>query len=741
MKNTVLFVALLLAFSNLYAAADTVKVPLDRQYFHDRILQEQKLCDKADGKLDGSLHASSNEEINLQLSDVLYRKVNDLKDWVETNPELPSKNDKVRYLRYIENLVKYFRISWKSRGINPLEFPALLSSFEGIMKAQVKGNSMLPFLRASSYEMAKINSDVFFDSKELGEAQNIVYLKYCSLHPDKILATIRPFVNEPFADSLILLACQRDPVQFYSYAQSVKSPEGKLIHRNTNPMVLAVAKLSQTPNALFYFPFLDDILSGKKSVDSIQKFVGDGEKGYDSVGYFRLLVKTETEYFKRTLPPLRDTPIAMFGANGLREVLKNKALQHFITPINLLHNENNLNVRMRAIDPLTPQELYYVMVMGENDIYTSSYKHSFNRMLQRMGADPRGDSLLLSVNFDYFKKFIKMAANFNKLDTFLKIMPPSSSEVLMKAFVANLDKTGNLEDAVDVADSYSSISDKNLLNTILSYVEQNERKSIAENNVRGKVVYGLLKTIFLSGDSLKNIDLTAEIGIPSIYEVANKDMQDEKGRIVQQVFFYGDEDGREYFTPFVNSFSSKEWTKTMKKEWVEMKSVKGNVMVFANRPLDYNENLDDSAQVHLAKYLEQNELRPTVAVHRGHSYWLPGTISRLPESARVIILGSCGGYQNLNQILETCPDAHIISTKEIGKGDINQPIINYLNQSLISGNNISWKPMWASLTKVFSKDPNKEVRESWDDYVPPYKNLGAIFIKAYHKKMENESLN
>jgi hypothetical protein len=30
----------------------------------------------------------------------------------------------------------------------------------------------------------------------------------------------------------------------------------------------------------------------------------------------------------------------------------------------------------------------------------------------------------------------------------------------MKAFVANLDKSSNLEDAVDVADSYSSITDK-----------------------------------------------------------------------------------------------------------------------------------------------------------------------------------------------------------------------------------------------------------------------------------------
>ena len=81
---------------------------------------------------------------------------------------------------------------------------------------------------------------------------------------------------------------------------------------------------------------------------------------------------------------------------------------------------------------------------------------------------------------------------------------------------------------------------------------------------------------------------------------------------------------------------------------------------------------------------------------------------------------------------------HIVSTKEIGKGDINKPIISYINQTVAAGKPIVWKEMWASLTKLFYADANKSMRESWDDYVPPYKNLGAIFIKAYNKKMESE---
>ena len=73
---------------------------------------------------------------------------------------------------------------------------------------------------------------------------------------------------------------------------------------------------------LLYFPFLDDLLHGKNNVETIGKLVGDGIDNYDSLGYFKLLVQTEISYFKRLAPPARDKPIAMFGPNGLREVLK-----------------------------------------------------------------------------------------------------------------------------------------------------------------------------------------------------------------------------------------------------------------------------------------------------------------------------------------------------------------------------------------------------------------------------------
>ncbi len=713
---------------------DTVKVPVYRQFFHDKINDEQIQFDKMDGAIDHSLRVANNEEINLKLTDALFRKVDALQDWIELDSSLNSSNHKIRSLGYIENFLKGFRISLNKKEIQLNVFPLLMDQVELIVQSPATENSMVPFIKDLPYQQAKLITSVFTDNIGYRAASNLVYLKFCQLHPDEIVKTIRPFVNESFADSLIGVACYTNPAQLYTFAQSTTTPEGKLIHNSTNPKVKVLARLSQTPNALFYFPFLDDILSGKNTIDSIQQVIGDGELGYDSVAYFKLLVKTEIDYYSRMIGPSKDTAIAMFGTNGLREALKNRAIKHFITPINTLHDESNLAIRMKAIEPLSAAELYYMIVLGENDIYTSSYKHSFNRLLQLMGANPRFDSLLLNVRFDYFKKFIKMAANFNRLDAVLKGMSTQSAELLMRAFVANLDQSNNLEDATDVADSYSSIEDKKIQQTILRYVMQNESQCIDDNNEKGTLVYGLLKNIFLAADSSQHIDLTTVAGIPSVYEIDNKALQDDSGRIVQQVFFYGDEDGKTFFPSFINSFSSKEWKVVTKSEWVEIKSLKGNVWIYANLPLDYDANLDDSAQIHLNQYLEKNNLSPSVVVHRGHSYWLPGTISRMSHTAQIVVLGSCGGYKNLHTILEVAPDAHIISTKEIGAGDINRPILNNLNQSLLYGKKIVWKEMWQTLNAIFEKDKNKSIRESWESYIPPYKNLGAIFIKAYNSK-------
>ncbi len=730
MKNIFYSFIVTLLFIPVFSFAYNDTIPLSRRVFHDNITKEQQRADRIDGKLDGLIKISNVDEVNLQVTDALFRKVNNLMNSVEKNPELPTNNDKVRYLKLIESLVRNFTGNWKSHKLSPTLAPVLVDNFSAILKANIRGESMAPYINEVPYEVGVINSEIFKDNPGYKESRKILFLKYCQLHPDKILSSIGPYVDEPFADELVIVAYNLSPSQIYSYAQAANSPQGKLIKRNPDNRIKTVVDLSTRKDALFYFPFLDDLISGKQTIESISKFVGTDSTKYDSVGYYKLLVRTEIDYYNRLLH--KDTPVAMLGVNGLTEQLQSKAIRHFITPINDLHEVSNPAIRFKALAPLDAQDLYYMMVLGENDIYTSSYKNAFDFMLNRMGTKPHGDSLLMSVNFDHFKKFIKMAAGYNKLDTFLRTMT-GTSEILMRAFVANLESSPSLEDAVDVADSYGSIRNPALLRSMLKYVSDNEQRCAQNGNPRGQKIYNLLKMIFLSGDSTNHIDLSKEIGIPPVYTVDYNTLADDTGRIIEQVFFYGDKDGKESFASYMTSFPKPDWKITQNKQWVEIKSMKGKpILIFANLPLDNKTDKDAAAQTALIDYLDTSNLRPTIIIHRGHSYHLKYTIEQIPESAKIIMLGSCGGYNNLKQILDYAPEAHIISTKQIGARDVNKPIIEAINNTLRAGKNIDWREMWNDLEILFTK-AGRDKKDLFDDYIPPHKNLGALFIKAYTK--------
>ena len=476
------------------------------------------------------------------------------------------------------------------------------------------------------------------------------------------------------------------------------------------------------------FLFFDNLLKGKITIDEIDKVKED------DLNYYRLLVKTRIDYAARLLPPARDTALEM---DALKQMLSNKGKDIFVNEINALHTQENPALRFKVLDPLTPEELYYLAVLNENEIYTSSYLGVYDRIFQRMSS-PRGDSLIMRLHGDYFRKFIKMAAAYNKLDHFLGTMDKEHANTVMWYFVFGLEKAGE-EEAVDVADSYSSIFEKNpgLAAYVLRVVKWNYDKNISSNNKRGTIIYNLLQTLFESADTTKKIDLSAKLGIPPIYTVDYHSLKDDSGRVIQQVFFYGDQDkdGQNSFVDYMALFRGKpEWKISENSEWVSITSIKGKpIWIFANKPLYGEDDPDAKAQAHLSEYLANHHLKPTIIIHRGHSYHVRYTIEQMPSTAHIVVLGSCGGYNNLSEVLKISQDAHIISSKQVGTKTVNEPILQAINNTLIAGRNIDWLNMWKDLGSKFKNDA--AAKEKFDDYIPPYKNLGAIFIKAYRKAM------
>jgi hypothetical protein len=205
-------------------------------------------------------------------------------------------------------------------------------------------------------------------------------------------------------------------------------------------------------------------------------------------------------------------------------------------------------------------------------------------------------------------------------------------------------------------------------------------------------------------------------------------LQDSAKRIVVQQFFYGDKDGANIFQAFLAGFNNGKWKIVQKPEWVEVTAKTGvAVTIYANKPLNEKLDLDAKAQLNLNNYLNTNNLMPSIVIHRGHSYHLRSTIEQLSPSAKLIILGGCGGYQNLHDVLQICPSAQIISTKQVGTGVINKGLINEISESLRMAQNLNWPALWSSMALKLGAN----YKDIFDDYVPPHRNLGAIFIMAY----------
>lgn len=693
---------ILLAQDKTSTTSGGCQVPLNRQIFHDYVDAAQK-----------NLSGPGSADI-----DRLQCKIE--------NDSLIKGQDKVRYLRGIENLLKVFTASYKNKETGTKLLPQVIRVYESCMTADKDGHSIEPEIEKASYEVGNTiirGTKIAFEKNPgFRPGQHLLVLKYCLLYPDQTFQILRENPDVPFADSLVKAVARKYPTQLYTYAQA-NNKLGYTIRNIVNDdFVKTVVRMSRSKSGQLYFPFLDNVVKGKITMAELDA----AEK--DSVLYYRLLVKTRIEYVQRALN--KDTAVAYAE---LEARLRQKASDVFVTTINGLHERPDA-IRFRSIQELTAQELYYLAVLTDGLIYTSSYTNGVYPLMMKK-INNRGDSLLPSVNYDHYRKFISQAAAYNTLGGFLASFPDSrNADELMKTFVSRLEESEGLEDGVDVADSYASIAETlpDRAKEMLKNVQANYERNKSQGNTRGQVIYTILDKLFQSADSASRIDLTKELGIPPVYRVPFSSLTNEKGEVIVQVFFFGDEDGKMDFGIFQSMFPRSQWTidKT-NPQWILIKSIKDKpILIYANIPFDEETGDDDKAQSALRDYLRENNILPTVTINRGHSYHANTTIAYMAPSSRIVFMGSCGGFNLINAILQKSQDAHIVASKQIGKRDINKPFIQLLMEKLRAGADIEWIPFW----KEFRKNANID---GFDDYIPPHKNLGVIFIKAYNTAMNN----
>jgi hypothetical protein len=210
-----------------------------------------------------------------------------------------------------------------------------------------------------SYPINKIllgDNTVFFENPGLNIARVVMFQQFADLHPGEVLVKIEPYLDQPFADSLLIGCAYLFPDKFYNYAAAVETKIGKQIRKINDPLVQLIVKISDERSGRLIFPFLHAIRKGRLTIDSIKQSAKDNMK------YYRLLVRTQLEYVEDVRR--KDTPVLY---KELGTMIKRKAEELYINEINALHDLPD-DKRFKVLQPLNAAELYYIIVTGEDVI-------------------------------------------------------------------------------------------------------------------------------------------------------------------------------------------------------------------------------------------------------------------------------------------------------------------------------------------------------------------------------------
>ncbi|RYD55670.1 MAG: hypothetical protein EOP56_15240 [Sphingobacteriales bacterium] len=696
-------------------------IPAGRVIFHNNINSEQRKADASDGKVDNIIFYSEDTAITYSLTRAVLRDVDRMQTMIEnlpTNGYDPAIDNqtKIKYLKAVWEMMRGYNANTR---IDPVYYRRLISNMRDMIIASHESKTM-PFFKENISVYTLDNSKHLFASGT--EERGFIYSEMGKREPEMMIDRLGEYASEPFADEIIAAAARVVPSQVFNFASSTNYTLSGAISRTKDPLVQTIVRIVRESKApLKAMPFLSDIHNNKKTIAEIDKITADQDE------FFLNLVRLKLEN-------------EQLAGNTYTDELRYRSLK-YVRDMNDLHDSPDA-VRFKSIDKFSPEALYFIMVYGQDEIYTSSFLGTFKRMVERM-KPMKGDELLAKVHRDHFRTFIRMCAGYNTISQFLGTMEPDNKTALMKDFIAGLEKgkEHDLEDAVDVADAFGSLRDSALITFLENEVKVNYENAYKLRSRKGVIVYGLLATLFEGMKTSDNQALARQqsekLSLPPITLVPNRNLRNDSGVVYQQFFFYGDDDGKSSYNSFLGNFDRKKWKVVSNAHFTTLTSTSGKpVVIYANLPL--TEPKDEEAQSKLEEYLTEKGIKPTIMVHRGHSYHLPVTMEYLVKESKIVILGSCGGYHNLGAVLDRAPDAHIISSKQVGSMSVNEPIVKAINDQLLEGKDIDWINTWKTLEAQFTAKRNAKAKELFDDYIPPHKNLGAIFIKAYRRQFATD---
>jgi len=665
--------------------------------------------------------ASLNSNIKKSLQRFAINDVNSLQNNLQYLATA-TRDRRVKGIRSLGYFMKELKQQLGDNKINQLDLPEIVKKYKQTLNDVLnrRGSEAIDRnLKSLNWRNCQLLANTFWEFEEKKQMTDISAYKRVVETPDYIFSFL---VSKPgfyYTDSLINFMAKNYPEQLLSYVQKNNNAITNSIRNNKNIYVQQLVAFSSNSLASELAPFTEQIASNQLMIDDVltkRKKIND---------YFQLLVNTEMANRERI--EQGDDPEFQ---TALLNALSEKSLDFYVKKINDLHTSPDA-VRFQSVQSLRPQDIFYVIVSADEEMYTSTYLGLYKRLMAHF-KDQSADSVLTLVHNDKFRKFIRIAATYNTLTDFLHHMPDDRAKDLIHSFIGNIESNDDDEavsNASDVADAFITLSKDPVFNEyVKEELDNGLKKSQKSDRYQSIKLYSILQRVY----DLVNSDPSSN-SLSANYKKLNfSSLKDKNGNIAELVLFYGDEDGKSSFNSFMSMFKDKkQWDVNTNDSWVTISSLRGQpIKIFANLPLKNEDEKDIAAQEALTTYLEQQSIHPSILIHRGHSYHLPNTLKYLDPSVKLAILGSCGGYKNMKKILELDPEIQIVASKQVGSMAVNDPLLNHLNNYLIEGENVDWVTFWDELSSSFKKEVN--VSKLFEEYIPPYKNVSSYVIRLYN---------
>jgi len=418
--------------------------------------------------------------------------------------------------------------------------------------------------------------------------------------------------------------------------------------------------------------------------------------------------------------PYSQVVLEKAGAKLTENLSPNSAL-YIVQFINQLHDIPD-RLRFAVTNRISAKATYDLMVLGDREIFTSSFNGLFIRLLQKVKSE--GGNINHITSDSRIGIFIRLCSSYDRLGEFLSTMSDANAKEILKNFILEISiAKDSLAVATNVPDVLSVLRDKRILAYLAGIIKEAYEKAEIAGDKKFSQLYGLLSGLLSSSfPDPWFVDMTKKYPLINPTFISSRELFNLNHQNIQQNFFYNDKDGKGSFQHFLDYYQKMGWNIIDHEEYsvLSLSAAGKTMLIFANKP-DHEVDGPDA----IDEEFKSMGIEPSIIVHRGHSYHAARTVYRIPSNAKLVSLGSCGGYREVVSVLDKSPLAHIISTKGTGTMLVNDPLFEMLNEEILSGRDIEWRDFWTKAEKKFGKDPR------FSDYVAPHMNLSVLFLRAY----------